>query len=194
VLSNPLFCFRHFQIVRLIMWKPGSSKPRTADGNDPLQATNSTPALKEQEDTSSSSQQKTRQLSGLTMNMKFMKRKIDEQENHRRHSHDGMIHRQSDPEEAPSSLSTEPYLIATSTDMYCYNNLLGRRSFGNFNKFMESAWTACYDQSKQSNSRHSATDEELLQRYKDFGRRKAVGNDIDDRPVKRSKRRAKQSL
>ena len=173
------------------MWKPGASKPRTADaGSLQTPTTNATPALTEQDD---ASQQKTRKLSGLTMNMKFMKRKMDDEPENRRHSHDGVIQRQS--EVTPSSDPSEPYLIATSTDMYSYNNLLGRRSFGNFNKFMETAWTTCYEQSKHNGSRQSATDEELLQRYNGVGRRKAATeNDIDDRPVKRNKRRAKQSL
>lgn len=185
-----------YQTITLIMWKPGASKPRTTGSNsNSIEVTNSTPALKEQDD-ASPSQQKTRKLSGLTMNMKFMKRKMDNQENNRRYSHDGVIQRQSDAEEAPTlpTLSPEPFPVATSIDMYCYNNLLGRRSFGNFNKFMETAWTTCYEQSKQNSSRQAATDEELVQRYNGFGRRKATENDIDDRPVKRNKRRAKKSI
>lgn len=175
------------------MWKPGASKPRSTD-NITVEATNPTPALKDQEE-ASPSLQKTRKLSGLTMNMKFMKRKADEQEN-RRHSHDGVIRGQSDEAETPTVSSSEPFLLATATDMYCYNNLLGRRSFGNFNKFMEAAWTSCYEQSKQNSSRplQSATDEELLQRYKGLGRRKATDHSIDDRPVKRNPRRSKKSL
>lgn len=176
----------------LIMWMPGASKPRNIDDNIVKE---SKPGSSHKEEDEGPNQQKTRNLSGLTMNMKFMKRKANEQEN-RRHSHDGVIHRQTEETPALSSSSSESFLVATSTDMYCYNNLLGRRSFGNFNKYMENAWTACYEQSKHNSSRplQSATDEELLQRYNGIGRRKATENNIDDRPVKRNKRRAKTSL
>lgn len=172
------------------MWKPGESQPRKED-------TNGNPPLKEQEG-ESPNQQRIRKLSGLTMNMKFMKRKADEPL-HRRHSHDGVIARVPHEEKETldlSSSSSEPYFVATAADMYCYNNLLGRRSFGHFNKFMEAAWTTCLQQSKHSSNRQlqAATDAELLQRYGGFGRRKAADHNIDDRPVKRNQKRSKKSL
>ena len=80
-------------------------------------------------------------------------------------------------EDEPAMATTSsdgPYARASPADMYgIQGTIIGRRSFGGFNRAMEDAWKDCKASIENQSSEHrknkpKVSDEELIQRYKDI--------------------------
>lgn len=152
-------------------------------------------------------------LSGATMNMKFMQRKMEQRSFEKKHQqqvemaasssldvsmadadggdNDGGNSDNSDgpphielPQDTPVSLTP-----ASSADMYGISvGVIGRRSFGGFNRAIEDTWKASYRSHKEGSGQKSsrgerATDEELLQRYASLVKDRRGGGDKSRSPV-----------
>lgn len=145
-----------------------------------------------------------KKLSGTTMNMRFMQRMAEqkEQEAKRRRSAGGSMavdqavspkqkrpqHTKDDGDDSDDDMSddeednemgTEAFQVAGSADMYGPQaHVLGRRSFGGFNRPMEDAMKSFHtsQSSLDPNSKKpKVSDDELLKRYEDYvknGRRR----------------------
>ena len=85
-------------------------------------------------------------------------------------------------EDAPIDLAP-----VTSSDMYGIRvDVVGRRSFGGFNRVMEDTWKASYRAQKEGDASKSKgetiSDEELLTRYANLAKQRN-GDDASRRPV-----------
>jgi M-phase phosphoprotein 6 len=189
------------------MWKPGSAKPSKA--RNARNNSDTPPAAVARSQTS---------LSGATLNMRFMQRKNEQQKHEKKHQQQTKQppneaspkpadnDDQEDPmqvEEAQSPLLVTGYhaqhhpdedsLIdttpATTSDMYGISmDIIGRRSFGGFNRALEDTWKSSYraqkDGTTSARKAKSVTDEELLSRYANLVKqRNNHGEDASRRPV-----------
>jgi hypothetical protein len=154
--------------------------------------------------TSTSEKKKKASLSGATMNMRFMQRKkeqqsyekkhhakveepspmdVDNNEDHSAdHSDDDSIQPQLPQDELVSSAP------ATSADMYGISvQVIGRRSFGGFNRAIEDTWKSSYrshrEVSQGASNKTRASDEELLQRYANLVKDRRGDGDNSRKPV-----------
>ena len=154
--------------------------------------------------TSTSENKKKASLSGATMNMRFMQRKkeqqyyekkrhakveapspmdVDDNEDYSAdHSDDDSVQPQLPQDELVSSAP------ATSADMYGISvEVIGRRSFGGFNRAIEDTWKSSYrshrEGSQGASSKSRASDEELLQRYANLVKDRRGGGDNSRTPV-----------
>jgi hypothetical protein len=188
------------------MWQPGESKPEAAsDHMDTVElgeakekgmdTTNKNALGGNLQKTPPSSSKK---LSGATMNMRFMQRMAEQKQQEakrRRSTGDNMAVDQAVSPKRPQHTNDgggddvdddmsddeddddETFQIAGSADMYGPQaNVLGRRSFGGFNRPMEEAWKSFHQsQSSFDNKKPKVSDDELLKRYEDYvknGRRR----------------------
>jgi hypothetical protein len=187
------------------MWKPGKSKPAAISTDNIDMDTSETKEAKEQlqgmdtkitsEKTPPSSKSS---LSGATMNMRFMQRKSEQKQQEQRRRSTGESravdeavspnrpqHNDGDGDDddddddmSDDDEETTEFQVAGSADLYGPQaNVLGRRSFGGFNRPMEDAWKASHHQSDSlgRNSKAKVSDDELLKRYEDYvknGRRR----------------------
>lgn len=117
-------------------------------------------------------------LSGSTMGMRFMQRKTPSQE---KPSSEGETNQNTQspaatvPQHNESANNYENDvsmpIMASSSDMYGVSaDIIGRRSFNNFNKAVEETWTTAVKAKAQSKfddkvEKQQITDEELLERY-----------------------------
>lgn len=183
------------------MWRPGDAKPE----DNPLDheaAEVPTPSQSAAGDGNDINSGKTphssakKKLSGLTMNMRFMKRKNEDDAQRRRrqsstscamdidgpddersparhraqHEMDSSGEESNDDDDDDDNDDKEsglPYSVATPSDMYGAN-FLGRRSFGGFNRPMEAAWNLSRRELQGKRAKSDASDQELLNRYKDY--------------------------
>lgn len=136
-----------------------------------------------------------KKLSGATLNMRFMQRKVEAEtstarKNRIRKDEDSTINQlddstmKNDESEYRSgdtnsmSISAEETMnyphIATEVDMYGIGgSIIGRRSFGGFNKSVENTWEISYKTISKMNKssekkKVQMSDEELLRRYEKY--------------------------
>lgn len=173
------------------MWKPGTSKPKSAPDEEmstpmkvqttttsSLSSTTTTPASSKKD--SSSAKKK---LSGATMGMRFMLRSKPTESSKPsttpspKKEEDRMDIDESDngeSDEEDDGTSSNLPQIATASDMYgLKGSLLGRRSFGGFNKFASENWNEnleSYHSGKAGEraKKQHISDDELLERYKNY--------------------------
>jgi hypothetical protein len=143
------------------IWKPGTEKPKEKEAERP------------------SAPLRTKSLSGITRNMRFMQR--NNQDDRRKSTGDthanprnGLLPPQSqqdtnyiDDSAAPSSSVTAPVTAtASNEDIYgAQINVLGRRSFGGFNTIIQQAWQASITNESSSCKKRIRSDEELVNNY-----------------------------
>jgi hypothetical protein len=171
------------------MWKPGASKPSPDDEQEkkaPEEPQNESKPSKK-------SPPRTHGLSGLTLNMRFMQRQKASGE---------QDEEKATPMDADESSSVEDddddeRIRATPRDMFGDQALLlGRRSFGGFNRIVEQAWMDCYRSIRNEKSGKSASalsDKELLDRYEKLSNRKRQDRPIGNLDEKIKKKRRKSS-
>jgi len=118
-------------------------------------------------DASISSPAKNKQLSGAVLGMRFMQRKAQEANRLEKDTKECV-------EQAESESEIPRPIIASVADMYGVEaDIIGRRSFGGFNKAVGETWQVAYNsrqkrkKDSQSN-RVTLTDEEVLRRYKQY--------------------------
>jgi hypothetical protein len=203
------------------MWKPGSAKPAAQEVKSPFNKTpnskqrnartpKSEPArhAKANNDSlltlsSSSHQQKQpsstgkTKLTGATMNMRFMKRKDENQHyanNRKSPKEETLATRETsaamevddnnNDDDSSSSYNEQEFAQATPSEMYgVQSDLMGRRSFGGFNPAMEDAWAesrGMIENQRQEtlSEKQRVSDEELVKRYQQL-----VQKRVDSRPT-----------
>lgn len=188
------------------MWKPGEEKPSQATSSSSSSSSrmrtvigNGHPSITSTQfhdnDTNISPSHNTtpptKNLSGQTLRMRFMQKGSREPESSRMDISQ-IEDAGSDDDDSDSGRGDGGITLATQSDMYGAP-WLGRRSFGGFNKPMETAYLLSRSSLKQSSNRDSASDQELLKRYKDFvhggRRRNRFEQDPNDHDAKKPKRR-----
>lgn len=141
------------------------------------------------------STKKAKALSGATMGMRFMRRKTPTKK----------------PETSSPPTVTDPGskiieqdilhnrpLRATRVDMHGISSeIIGRRSFNNFNKSVEETWVTALSTRSQSKfdakvERHQITDEELLMRYEKYVKGEGEMNNSKMRVIGNLKKKRKR--
>ena len=176
------------------VWKPGNpapssidteTKPSDTEQSAPVAVDNKTPPKK---------------LSGSTLNMRFMQRKAEAEEaaaRKQKAEQDASTQQNinDDDEDGDASMlendegpdsSTMTPLIATDADIYGLEaDIIGRRSFGGFNKAVAENWSSALALRQKgigkSSNKTTLSDEELLRRYEKYVTGKADGPDVDKR-------------
>lgn len=150
-------------------------------------------------------------LSGATMNMRFMQRKKEQQKFERKHqrkedtasskedtmdiddgessststsSNDDFVHSQQQTED--EVIASGP---ATTVDMYGISvEVIGRRSFGGFNRAVEETWKSSYRSHREGTYKNKSiservSDEELLKRYANLVKDRRGDGDNSRSPI-----------
>jgi hypothetical protein len=184
------------------MWKPGTSKPKTEalpQKDNKKEESGGMPSA------SSASKKK---LSGATMGMRFMARKIEADEARRKTLKERQEQEQmewtaeQDNGDGPAEEDEEAQLAqeATASDMYgLRSDMIGRRSFGGFQPKVNDTWKSAWNEwEKKGNASEKIlpiSDDELLCRYKngrvDSTAAAPIGN-LQDK-LKKGKRRNQSS-
>lgn len=162
-------------------WKPGSPSPSSTFNRE-----ESNP--NKPQDNSNATNPQTpskKKLSGSTMNMRFMqrrresdeaatrKRKADDEDQARYEPFNNEFTTQTKKNMCtPTATQVAPlFIIANGWDMHG-PDIIGRRSFGGFNKAVAETWSAALAHYRQnsniSNNKATISDEELLNRYKKY--------------------------
>ena len=162
------------------MWKPGTSKPKEKAASQPKETSANGAAA--DGNTSSSSKKK---LSGATMGMRFMQRKMEAEEARKQALEEKKVQEQMEwttteqdgeggpAEDEPQTAASLPQ-TATPSDMYgVKSDLIGRRSFGGFCPHVSQSYkSACdaWEKGKRADNdrKEHISDEELLRRYKSY--------------------------
>jgi M-phase phosphoprotein 6 len=138
------------------LWKPGTPKPTE---HDDLKKSPSTP----------SSAPSKRELSGATMGMRFMQKRIQIEAANNSSPHTTNLEQISRNAIEESPCSNQP----SNVDMYgLQSSLIGRRSFGGFKPKINNNWQECLSfitgKDKKGSKRKHISDDELVQRYKEL--------------------------
>jgi hypothetical protein len=179
------------------MWKPGTDKPVKKSPKTPKRETSEHGlSLAGESSAAKPTSSSKKRLSGATRNMRFMKRKKDSLE-HEEKVESGTHSPISASSPKPADFASvqddamdvddendEPYSPATVVDMYGMQaSLIGRRSFGGFNPFVEETWknSKASIEHKIIDPKKKISDEELLKQYEDLvkgrsGSSRPVGN------------------
>ena len=174
------------------MWKPGTAKPKSEalSEKDSKEASwDVTPNGQGRLPAASSGSMK--KLSGATMGMRFMQRKLEAeearkmtlQEREEREQMEWTAEQDNGDGPAEEEAAQRPQ-EATASDMYgLRSDLIGRRSFGGFrpsvNDRWKSAWNEWERKGKSSDKTLHISDDELLRRYKDYVTGKGEIGEID---------------
>jgi hypothetical protein len=191
------------------MWKPGTDKPVTKSPKTPKPETSEHGlSLAGESSVTKPTSSSKKRLSGATMNMRFMKRKKEPQE-HEEKVESGTHSPMSASAPKPAAVAPvqddamdvddqndEPYSAATVVDMYGMQaSLIGRRSFGGFNPFVEETWknSKASIENKAIDPTKKISDEELLKQYENLvkersGSSRPVGN-LNGKSRRKSNRR-----
>lgn len=172
------------------MWKPGSDAPPSRSRSP---SRSPPPGGNNGDDASSPAAKKAgkKRLSSGTMGMRFMQRKAEAQEAAKKQAaeeeqakteREAMEWTTADGGET-SAMSEEDGTVvhvvplnATAADVYGVGAaIIGRRSFGNFNKAVQDTWAEAVENKSRERAgaraeKQQITDEELLQRYEKYVR------------------------
>jgi hypothetical protein len=162
------------------MWKPGTSKPKSEAL--PQKDNKKEDSKKEESgDVPSASSASKKKLSGATMGMRFMARKMEAEEARKktlkeRHEQEQMEWTaEQDNGDGPAEEYEEAQLAqqeATASDMYgLRSDLIGRRSFGGFQPKVNDTWKSAWNEWETKGNASGKkilhiSDDELLRRYK----------------------------
>ena len=168
------------------MWKPGSDAPSPGSRSP---SRSPPPAGENSGDASSTKKAGKKRLSSGTMGMRFMKRKAEAAEAAKKQAEEeekAKAEREAmewtttgDGGEASGASEDDAVMVplsATAADVYGVGAaIIGRRSFGNFNKAVEDTWAEAIESKSQERAgaraeKQQITDEELLQRYEKYVR------------------------
>ena len=193
-----------------IMWKPGTTEPQ---GQSLVQ--NSTKGIKSVTVKSKVKTNVKKKLSGATMGMRFMKRKLDEAAQAKRikeekqkqattkQSEESGWSIQTADDNNPNNSSQDTNVvecddipeIATASDMYgVVANIIGRRSFGGFNKHVSETWNNTLEEIQNNRTSNKMTkqhisDDELLRRYEKYVKGRSSNKNMNDKSNKRREKR-----
>ncbi len=188
------------------MWKPGTAEPQ---GQSLVQ--NPAKSIKTVSAKSKAKSNAKKKLSGATLGMRFMQRKLDEAAQAKRikEKKEKQTAKQSGSGWSLQSVDTHTNAIesqdedtlcdtpeiATASDMYgVVADIIGRRSFGGFNKHVTETWNNTLEEIQHNRSsnkmaKQHISDDELLRRYEKYVKGRSSNNNMDDKSNRRREKR-----
>mmetsp|Transcript_39201 Transcript_39201/g.80302 ORF Transcript_39201/g.80302 Transcript_39201/m.80302 type:complete len:207 (-) Transcript_39201:294-914(-) len=172
------------------MWKPGTDAPPSRSRSPSRSPPPGGPASSTDNVQTPKNKSPKKRLSSGTMGMRFMKRKVEAEEAAKKQAAEeekargerkamewsaaGTAGGGDDGEAMSEDDAVAVPLSATAADVYGIGaSVIGRRSFGDFNKVVQETWNEAVERTARERSgaraeRQQITDEELLERYEKY--------------------------